>query len=394
MTKKLALGVSIFFANLLGLSGCQSFQNLAGHAQEKKYFEVRKTWAIQTTDTDQSRYRKINRMSPLIYSGLKGDYVIQAQSTDGIQAFAQSSGRLIWKQSISEGVEASASLFGKKLFVASLNGDIYSLSAETGDILWKFHTPFENLSAPLVTEQNVFFLNGANTLYALDAQGGQQSWVYSRPDPTGISIRGGSKPLLKDGVLYVGFSDGYLVAVQASTGAMKWEKRLNANKKWRDLDSDPVIDGEYIYMMGYDDHFYAVNSVNGEIIWKYDQGGFGLPLVTQDKIYFPTSQSEMVCLDKETGRKVWSYNGKNGLMTSPTQGKGLLIFGEAQGSLVFLDALTGRKVGDFYPGRGVLTQPLESAKNSLVYFTSGEGHLYSVYYNWTYSPPFPFLVRQ
>lgn len=237
------------FAAVLSLSSCSLLEGGKSHS-ERRVLEAKNQWVKSTTDKDNLGFRKINRMKPLLYK----NWVIQANGMDGIAAYDQQTGREKWKLSIENGVEASAAIINDRVFFGANDGQFYSVFAETGKVLWTFPIRIEGLSEPLIADGNVYFMTGNNTLYALDASSGRQLWLYSRQDTAAISIRGGSKPTLKNGTLYAGFSDGAVVALLASNGAVKWEKQLNKNKKFRDLDSDPVIEGDFLYILGYDDH--------------------------------------------------------------------------------------------------------------------------------------------
>lgn len=374
------------FAAVLSLSSCSLLEGGKSHS-ERRVLEAKNQWVKSTTDKDNLGFRKINRMKPLLYK----NWVIQANGMDGIAAYDQQTGREKWKLSIENGVEASAAIINDRVFFGANDGQFYSVFAETGKVLWTFPIRIEGLSEPLIADGNVYFMTGNNTLYALDASSGRQLWLYSRQDTAAISIRGGSKPTLKNGTLYAGFSDGAVVALLASNGAVKWEKQLNKNKKFRDLDSDPVIEGDFLYILGYDDHLYCLRSATGDLVWTSSSGGYGSVLVSGDRLYYASSSSQVLALNKETGQKIWSYDLKKGIATSPLLHKGLLIFGESQGDLVVLDSGSGKKLASYEPGRGILSPATVLASSDLVYFISNEANLYAIKVSWNHPAIFPYL---
>lgn len=386
------LGFSLISALIWVNTGCSSLDKISAANAEHRQFQIRKLWVRQTTEKQNMAFRKINRMAPVFYRNKKaGETVIQANALDGILAYGRESGRVIWRRPIPNGVEASIALVNETLFVGANDGQFYSLNAETGEVNWTFPTRIENLSEPLVSEGVVYFLSGNNSLYALDASTGKQLWLYTRQDPSSLSIRGGSKPLIRNGTLYVGFSDGSFVALLASTGTVKWEVLLNKNKKFRDMDSDPVLDGDLIYIMGFDQATYCLKASTGEIVWKNDHGGYGRALVHGDFLYLPTTSDEVVSLEKSTGKKVWSYTIAAGIATSPAYFNGTIVFGESQGALIFLDARSGRLIKRFEPGKGVFSPATVDEKKSQVFFISNEANLYGLEAKWAAPPAFSFL---
>jgi outer membrane protein assembly factor BamB len=358
----------------------------------QRTFQVRNAWARQTTEKPNEGFRKINRFAPLMYHSPKhGDLVIAANAIDGIVAYSRDDGQLIWRLPVTNGVESSAVVKSNYLFFGGLDGQFYSVDAESGQVLWTFPARMETLSDPTVADGVVYFLTGANSLYALEADSGKQLWLYTRPETSSLSIRGGSKPAYQDGTVFVGFSDGAIVALNAKNGTVKWEKQLSRNKRFRDLDSDPLMDHEFIYVLGYDDAAYALRSANGDLVWRFDKGGYGGMAMAGDRLYFATTTDEFVSVDRSTGRQVWAMHLDNGIATSPTFLKGLLVFGESQGNLHFVESGTGREVGHFEPGRGIFSPPTVDEKSNRVYFISNEGNLYGIEAKWARPSSFSYL---
>ncbi|KYG61236.1 PQQ-binding-like beta-propeller repeat protein [Bdellovibrio bacteriovorus] len=373
---------------LLCLAGCttmdRTLEQWSSKNNNKREYEVKTAWVRQTTEKDNLGFRKINRMTPV----LAGDLVIQGNGLDGLVAYEKESGQLKWRLPIQNGIEPSATIIRDRLFVGASDGNFYSISASTGEIQWSFATKAENLSAPLLEEGVVYFLAGNNVFYALDAATGRQIWLYSRQDTSQFSIRGGSQAAFKNGTLYVGFSDGSLVALNAQTGAVVWELQLNRNKRFRDIDATPVIDGNQLYIAGYDDKLYCVSVDKGEVLWRIDGGGYSAVTMAGDKIFYPTTNGEVWALKKSNGDKVWTYKLKDGIASQVKTYKGTLVFGESQGSLRFLDPNTGSALGSIEPGRGILSSPQVDEKAGRVYFISGEANLFAIQAGWIKTPYF------
>ncbi|MFS4459952.1 PQQ-binding-like beta-propeller repeat protein [Bdellovibrio sp. HCB2-146] len=371
----------------LFLFGCTTLNEKMDNWTEKnnkREFQVKTAWVRRTTEKDNLGFRKINRMTPVI----AGDLLIQGNAMDGVTAYERESGRLKWRLPIVNGVEPSATLIKDRLFFGASDGNFYSIAASTGEVQWAFQTKAENLSEPLLYEGVIYFLAGNNVFYALDAATGRQLWLYSRQDTSQFSIRGGGAPALRNGNLFVGFSDGSLVSLNAKTGNVVWEAQLNRNKRFRDIDSTPVLDGDLIYIAGYDDKLYCVSADKGEILWRVDGGGYSAVTVIGDKLFYPTTNGEIWALSKANGDKIWTHKLNEGIGTAIKSLKGVLVFGESQGSMFFLDQNTGKLLGSMEPGRGILAAPLVDEKNDRVYFISGEANLWALDAGWVRAPYF------
>lgn len=335
---------------------------------------LQKNWVRSTLSSINLAHKKINRARPI----LVGDLLIQANGIDGLTAFDKRTGSRVWKLNIENGVEAPGAIINQRLFFPANDGFVYSVDALSGEIIWKFDSKFENLGEPLIHEGQLYFLTGNNIIFSVDASTGKQSWVYARQDSASFTIRGASRPVIFGDSLFVGFSDGSVVALQAKTGAIRWENQLNRNKKFRDIDSNLVIDSGQLLVSGYDDKLYALDPTSGEIRWRIDGGSYTGPTIYKDFILYPVSTGEVVCLDKKNGNRLWSYSKINGIPTSIEVFDDKVIFGESQGALILLDIKDGRKLTEFEPGRGVLSGLAVDREKALIFFISGDANAYSL----------------
>ena len=95
-------------------------------------------------------------------------------------------------------------------------------------------------SQPTYADGIVYFTSGENRIYAVDAHKGTWKWQYDRESPESFTIRGYAAPLVVDGRVYAGFSDGYLACLSAATGDVIWARSLAGEAtRFMDVDSTP-----------------------------------------------------------------------------------------------------------------------------------------------------------
>ena len=387
-TKSLALW-GLFF-----LAGCSSLQpnaktNNQSTTSDRLKLQMEKTWVRPTTATTDVGYRKNVRMSPIILK----DRILQGNAFDGIVAVNRENGQILWRFPVVGGVEGGAAVIKDKVFFGGNDGYFYSVSVSTGLMLWKTPARAETLSAPVVEDGLVYFLTGNNVLYALDATDGREVWLYSRVDSQNLSIRGASSPLVKNGVLFLGFSDGYLVALDARSGGLRWEIALNKNKRFRDVDSAPVVDGEYLYVTGYDSHLYCVNLQSGDLVWKSEPGGFGSVLIKGDFLFYASSNGQVLGLNKKDGSQVWKYQLSEGIATAPVLFGDHVVFGESNGALKVLRFKDGVGIGTMSPGHGIFSPIAVDQEKNELYFSSNSALLYKIKASWfNEREQFPWLL--
>ncbi|MGZ3691344.1 MAG: outer membrane protein assembly factor BamB family protein [Pseudobdellovibrio sp.] len=357
---------SLVGLSLVALSACTS-------VPQNKNFTVNATWVQDLLAAPNVQFRKINRMSPLLYK----KNIIAGNSIEGLISFDLKNKNINWRLPIPNGVEAGGVVIRDTLFVGSNNGHVYSVNLVNGNINWQFDTKTEVVAEPLLDEGILYFQSGTQSLYALDASTGKQLWIYSRQDTSGaMTIRGGSKPALSNGVLYIGFSDGTLVAINAKSGSEQWEATLNRNTKFKDIDSTPVLMDDQLLVNSYDDKLYCLSKANGEIQWSSPFGGSSTPLVQDGKIFNTSSKGDLVALDKKDGHLLWKAVTQDGMFIDPVLFNGLVVAGETQGKLKFFNPDSAEVIGSFEPGRGIFSKP--TVQDNKLYFVSGEGNIYGV----------------
>ena len=341
--------------------------------QSSDQVKLKSFWVKDTLIKANTGFRKINRFSPLPYE----NQIIIANSLDGVISYNKSTQKEAWRFPVRYGVEASGLIAGNVLFFGGLDGAMYSVNADNGSLIWKFDTSHEIVAEPLLENGTLYFLNSANSLFALDADSGKQIWVYNRQETNAkMTIRGGSRPSYSQGFVYVGFSDGSVLSINAKTGTPQWEMTLNKNLRFKDIDSSPVIDGDNIYVNSYDDKLYCLSKSNGQIVWKSEFGGSSTPVISGQRIINSSSKQQIVALNKTDGSVIWKKN-INGASTDPVLAKGYVTIGESQGKIKLFDLLSGELKADFDPGRGIMSK-IFMDKDTRLYFISGEGNLYGI----------------
>lgn len=376
----------LLLAVLLILTGCTSLNRDTA----SRSFVLRKVWVKSAPAEENTGYRKINRASPI----LVGDLLLSFNSMDGVVAWDREAGQEKWRLKTVNGIEGGATLFKGRIYFGANDGVFYAVDARTGRVVWSSPTRSEMLSEPLFDGDTatVYVLSSANTVHAFEADSGKPLWVYNRQESNTFAVRGGTKPALHRGTLFVGFSDGSLAALNAKSGQVLWDVQLNKNKKFKDVDTSPIVDGSRLYIAGYDDRLYCLSADNGAILWRHETGGFGGLTLQGNRLYYPTSDGHLRALDKESGQVLWSIPVRNGIASMPVLYKGLLVFGESRGDLRFVDASSGRAVASFEPGRGVFSAPFVDEKRDRVYFISNEANVYSMEARWESSSAYPWLA--
>jgi len=339
---------------------------------------VEKRWVRSTLEREYLEGRRVHRFAPLITERI----VISANSIDGIVAYDRDTAHTQWRLNIKDGVEGGAQIADGILYFGAGDGQLYAVQPESGKVLWTYPLKAEGLARPLIKSGVLYVLGGNNVAHALNAKTGKLIWLYNRREASNISVRGGSQPAMAGELLLVGFSDGALVALNKTSGAVVWDANLNRAKRFRDVDATPIVDGNSVYISSYDGALYALAVADGRVLWTVDDGGYDEVVIAGNSIYYSSSTGKTMALDKGSGKTLWSKENPQGIATGPTLLKGVVIVGEMSGALRFLDSRTGDELTTFEPGRGVTSRATIDAKKSEIYFMSHDANLFALRMNW------------
>lgn len=354
--------------------------------QQVRTLSITPEWSRSTLSKEYAGTKLFQDMTPVI----NGDYIYEGNGYDGFSAYNKKKGTLLWKRLFKNGASSGAVVSGDKVFFGSSDGQFNALNKLTGDFIWTFPTQTETLSAPIVEGERVYFLTSNGILNSLDTSSGKVIWSYSRREKTLFTIRVGSTPVIDGNIIYVGFSDGYFVALSKIDGSLKWEKQLNTDPRFRDVNGSPVISGSNIYVSSYDGALYCLDKSSGKTIWSFENGGYAPVTIHDNRIYYTSTNGFIFALDKATGKEIWSYKTKNGIGTQPEYYKGLIVFGESAGPLIVLQALDGKFVTKFTTGWGISAKPIVDSELNRIFVMSNYGNLYSLNFRWLSNGPGPF----
>jgi len=146
---------------------------------------------------------------------------VYISSADGVRAFGQSGGKLLWHRSGTGSSSSTAtSRDSTHIYWSSTDGFVYALSSIDGAVDWKFLTGSDTRnrqSSPVVDTSGVVLLGSTDgSLYALNGSNGGLEWKYDTAAPLLAS-----PALSNDGTVYIGNSLGTMFAIgdlQPSSG--------------------------------------------------------------------------------------------------------------------------------------------------------------------------------
>ncbi len=275
------------------------------------------------------------------------------------------------------------------LYFAGGDGVLYAFRALSGEKLWEFDANEELVTTPTVTADFVYVASQSEAVFAVEKATGTWKWQYRRDAPAGFTVRGTSQPVYANGHVYIGFSDGYLVAIEADTCVPTWEKRITVTggTQFLDVDSTPVLQDGKIFVTSYKDGVTALDAKDGALLWSTPHAGLNA-LMARGKVLFATGDGSLTAFEMDHGRELWSLD-----LSEPTsKGKGQnagramtwsrgYVVVPTSTALAFVNPITARVAAMWNPGRGVTGVPaaFSSARNGgRMYVLNNYGTVYAL----------------
>lgn len=297
-----------------------------------------------------------------------GDSLIVATDSGVVYSFSLETKILNWAFDAGGKVRSTPAIHDGMVYFLSQAGSFFALNLSDGAIVWDFETqgesqfaaynylnlgadkmvkdPWDLLqSSPVVAQGYVIFGSSDGHVYTLDKKTGEVHWTYR----TGGRVHS-SPAVYKDSVL-VGSWDSNLYSFNIEDGSLDWVFQAGSEQKyniWTGIQSSPVVDGDVVYIGGRDGFMYALGTDSGKQIWQYDMArSWVVPTVSVDDqhVYLGTSDNSLLlALDKRTGIEVWRKDTGAWTYSSPLVFNDAVLTATMMGKIMAVDPDTGELI--------------------------------------------------
>jgi outer membrane protein assembly factor BamB len=220
-----------------------------------------------------------------------------------------------WTTETDGAIWSSPAVADGTLYVGSYDEHLYAMSADDGEVLWRYEVGDRLDGSPAVVDGTVYVGAFDRNIYALDAETGAERWVYGTE---GI-VR--SSPTVVDGVVYIGahcrttecsnYYDvawperGAVYAIDARTGDVRWRYEADDG-----VVSTPTVDGGTVFVGGSDNHLYALDAETGRERWRFDTDDrvIASPTVVDGRLYAGNLGGKLYAVDTDVGELRWRFD--------------------------------------------------------------------------------------
>lgn len=321
--------------------------------------EPRLLWSFKTASRTVS--------SPVV--GEKGIYWCDRR---GLIKGVGPDGKEIFSLNLDTAIEASLLLHDSLAYVGTINGTMIAVSLNTGQVKWSFET-----EGQISGSANLTHIGGKTMLlfgsydyffYCLDAETGS----LIRKFESGYYLNGAAS--VSGSLVAFGGCDAFLRVVDIETGLEVRSTELEVY-----IPSSPVFDGSNLYVGDYNGTIYRI-SVSDTTKSKLftpasDNGSYvALPAVGKKHVIFTSDDNKIYCLEKVSGKEVWSYLLGDACESSPVVANGKVLICTKNGKAYILDEKTGKNLWSWDAGEMITASP--AVVEGRFYILTSKGSLF------------------
>ncbi|MBK1717269.1 outer membrane protein assembly factor BamB [Thiocystis violacea] len=291
-------------------------------------------------------------------------YVADARGR--LVALAADSGRVLWQRETSLAFSGGPDVLGDRLVLGTSQGELVAFSTRDGQELWRAQLGSEVLSVPRLTADGKVMVHTLDdSLHGLEAATGKVLWRVAYPPPV-LTLRGSSTPTLAESGVVVGLSGGKLVKVDPNDGTAIWEVVVTRPSgrselaRIADIDADPVLIGDTLYVGSYNGDLAAVDLASGEVRWRRELSAHAGIAADESGLFVTDSEDILWAANATDGAGRWKQEQlRYRRLTAPALIGNRILVGDLEGYLHLLDKSDGRLIGRARVAKsGITARPL------------------------------------
>ena len=284
-------------------------------------------------------------------------------STDHtVNAWNSLTGDAWWTFPAEDTVEGAPVVSGGLVFISSGKGWLYALDAHNGSLIWKTRLDSDASAEVAVHEGKLFVGDDKGVFYILSARTGQEWFRYRT-----LKTIAGPPVISVDGTRAYFPSSGQLYAVSAEErevpGLYQFKKvwaqlwlwqvpgvprppgqqgglwRFSPENPLQGIYSSPALvddeNGSTLYAGAYDRNMYALNAIDGSLIWTFqtEDAIVASPIVVKDRLIFGDRSGYLYSLNRHNGALDWEISVGSEVHIPPVQSNELLIVRTIDGNI-------------------------------------------------------------
>ncbi len=238
-------------------------------------------------------------------------YIVLTNAQRSVIAYNFHTAEELWRLRIGD-IESSPLFLNAKLYVGTLNGELYCIDAETGNIDWKYSVSSDSKkrlirSSPASDGTSIIFCCDDGNIFSMHKDG----TVDWRAQTGGDII---ASPAIFAEHVYVCSADSCIYSFSIRTGLSEWRKKLSAR-----IYSSPAVSEKSVVAGCVDGIVWCLDRLSGEKLWTRETGGVitSAPVISGYMVYVGNLDKALYTLLLENGEVIDERRCSGRIKTSP-----------------------------------------------------------------------------
>ena len=308
---------------------------------------------------------------------VNGTTVTVASSDGAVLALDAQTGRDLWRAALGTPLSAGVGSDGTTAAVVTRATDVVAITA--GRELWRQKLPAQTYTAPLVAGGRVFVLSADRSVSALDGQTGRKLWNQQQPGNEPLILRQPGVLLAVGDTLVVGLS-GRLVGLNPANGSVRWQAPIATARGTNDVER--LVDlvgrvsrvGNVVCARAFQMAVGCVDTARGTTLWTKPAVGFE-GVHGDDSLVFGTEgDGKVLAWKRADGERSWVTDRlQYRSLTAPLALGRSVVVGDNTGLVHLLSREDGSPLNRLYTdGSAIVAAPV-AAGDTLVVVTQKGG---------------------
>jgi outer membrane protein assembly factor BamB len=265
---------------------------------------------------------------------------------------------------------------GDTVYIGTSSGRLHAVTIPSGKERWRYQAEEDLSTRPALVQGAVYVASLQDTVYCVDAASGAWRWHHRREARAeGFTIFGAAAVVPGADVVYGAYSDGFVAALDAKTGAARWERRVAPANDHLDVDA-LAAEGGRLYAAAYSGAVLALDAKSGDTLWSFAAPG-AAQLALAGGLVVAVTTTSVHGLSPADGGAIWtSPLGAGAPAAAPVVAGKWVLVPAGPGGLRWIEAASGRTLRVFDPGTGVSGSPTFAGRR--VYVLSNGGDLFAL----------------
>ena len=256
-----------------------------------------------------------------------------------------------WSVEIEQTIVGGVAVNQDAVYVVTSDANLVALSRANGELLFEVALPSNSTVPPVTTDSQIFIKTQIGQLLALNAATGETIW-FEEARETGVGIRGGAPMTLESDVLYVLWESGRIVAYQAESGRILWERQVAVSRGRSPLErivdskGAPSVRNNLVATATRNAQVSLLDARNGQLMWSLDADAYPGALLAFNAVTIVETDGTISAYSAQSGESLWTNEAlKYRELSPPVVVADSIGVIDLEGELHLLDPANGSIVG-------------------------------------------------